>query len=295
MDETQLSDPTHREPNKLYFTDLARSWVIRESKRRLDYTRAHPPLLSGDQFSIDGRDWTVSLVNEAMLLSEWPESGIRKIPFLSDFSLKYTQSRPVAVAHPPEEKKQTHYLVFGRREIGNNKYEPSFQLIPVDDETRAGLAERPDEDLLTRFFVRSKAPTKLESDTDWISNLQVRPITDITMSNKLKIPEAELSSFTTLKVAATERDRMFQAWKNAWKFFPGAAVLGGMIAVSTPVESEVMPSISGMMAGTAVGLSTVLFQKTMEILNIDLNKIITEQLNRPGIRRLARLKFAESS
>ena len=60
---------------------------------------------------------------------------------------------------------------------------------------------------------------------------------------------------------------MFQAWKNAWKFFPGAAVLGGMIAVSTPVESEVMPSISGMMAGTAVGLSTVLFQKTMEILN----------------------------
>lgn len=224
-----------------------------------------------------------------MLYTEWARNEEPKIPTLSDFSLRYTPSRSIAVAYPEGDKKQTHYLVFGRKAIGRKQYVPSFQLVPVDDKTRAEMVERPEADFITKLFVRGREPTKLEEDTEWLPELPVRPVTDITVTYKNQIPESEIAPFTKLRVAVTERNRMIEAWKEAWKYFPGAAFLGGLIFGTARGGSD----ISGMIGGSAVGLWTVLFQKTLELLSGDLHKVINEQQNRLGIRRLARLKFTE--
>jgi hypothetical protein len=163
-------------------------------------------------------------------------------------------------------------------------------MIPVDAATRASLNERPVEDFVTQLFV-SRPPTKLEDKTSWLSDLPVRPVADIIVSQKQNIPETELAAFTTLKFVVTERDRMHTAWKKAWKYSP--AQHWGTLVGAIPGGSQVMPSLGGMISGTAVGLSTVMFQKTLEFLDKDLSQIISEQQKRPGIRRLATLKFRE--
>ncbi len=292
MDELQFPDfGGHRELNVLNITDLVGRWLDQETNRQVDHTRTHPPLLSGDQLSIGGTNWTVFLVNDATFYTEWPQGEPPTIPMLSDFSNHYTPSRAVAVVYPGENKKQTHYLVFGRKAIGKKQYESSFQLVPVDDETRAKMIGRPEADLITKLFVRGREPTKLEEDTEWLQELSVQPITDITIIHKNQIPEPEITAFTKLRIAVIERDRMYKAWREAWKFFPGAAFLGGAIAAIPSGGSEV--TSFGLIGGSAVGLSTVLFQKTLEFLNRDLNKLIREQQNRPAIRRLATLKFSD--
>ncbi|MEK7165769.1 MAG: hypothetical protein AAB874_03110 [Patescibacteria group bacterium] len=289
MNEIQNIDTIpNNDTEKIDFTDLARSWLEKETRKQADRTRTHPPLLPNDQLSINGKSWIVSLVNTEMLYTEWPNNEPPIVPNLSGSGIHKKPSRVIAVVHPEEDKKQTHYLLFGRKAIGNEQYESSFQLIPVTNQARTEIVSQTEDDLITKIFIRGEAPTKLEDDTSWFSQIPIQPVTDIKVTHKNQIPEPEITAFTKLRVAVKERERMYKAFREAWKFFPGAALLGSTIAVTSLNTSNVM----GMIAGSTVGLSTIFFQKTLEMLNRDLNKVITEQLNLPQIKNLARLEFA---